>query len=82
MGLSENFAEIIQKFALIAEFNIVQAKFQLNSLRSGTDIGCLEFLWWWGGGVVDTDALPSSSPSLIWLSWGFGLAWAVTILYH
>ena len=39
----------------------------------------IEFLW---GGVVtwivDTDALPSSSPSLIWLSWGFGLAWAVT----
>ena len=34
--------------------------------------------WWWGGGV-DTDALPSSSPSLIWLSWGFGLTWAVTI---
>ena len=44
---------------------------------------------WWGGGVgwgggaggggVDTDALPSSSPSLIWLSWGFCLAWAVTI---
>ena len=33
----------------------------------------------WGGGGVDTDALPSSSPSLIWLSWGFGLAWAVTI---
>ena len=32
--------------------------------------------WWW----VDTDALPSSSPSLIWLSWGFGLAWAVTIV--
>ena len=36
-----------------------------------------------GGGVVvvvvvDTDALPSSRPSLIWLSWGFGLAWAVT----
>ena len=30
-------------------------------------------------GVVDTDALLSSSPSLIWLSWGFGLAWAVTI---
>ena len=57
------------------------AKFQLNPFRNGWDIGCLEFLW--GGGVgwggVDTDALPSSSPSLIWLSWGFGLAWAVTI---
>jgi len=29
--------------------------------------------------VMDSDALPSSSLSLIWLSWGFGLAWAVTI---
>ena len=37
---------------------------------------------WWGGGGVDTNALPSSSPSLIWLSWGFGLAWAVTISTH
>ena len=27
--------------------------------------------WGW---VVGTDALLSSSPSLIWLSWGFGLA--------
>ena len=25
--------------------------------------------------VVGSDALLSSSPSLIWLSWGFGLAW-------
>ena len=34
------------------------------------------------GGVVfwvDTDALLSSSPSQIWLSWGFGLTWDVTI---
>ena len=31
------------------------------------------------GGVVDTDALLSSSPSLIWLQLGFGLAGAVTI---
>ena len=30
-------------------------------------------------GGVGSDALLSSSPSLIWLSWGFGLAWAVTI---
>ena len=28
------------------------------------------------GGVVDTDALLSSSPSLIWLQMGFGLAGA------
>ena len=28
---------------------------------------------------MDTDALPSSSPSLIWLELGFGLAGAVTI---
>ena len=31
---------------------------------------------WWGG--VGSDALPSSSPSLIWLQLGFGLARAVT----
>ena len=30
-------------------------------------------------GWVGSDALLSSSPSLIWLSWGFCLAWAVTI---
>ena len=32
-----------------------------------------------GGVVVGSDALPSSSPSLIWLQLGFGLARAVTI---
>ena len=31
------------------------------------------------GGVVGSDALLSSSPSLIWLQLGFGLAGAVTI---
>ena len=31
-------------------------------------------MWW-----VDTDALLSSSPSLIWLQLGLGLAGAVTI---
>ena len=37
-------------------------------------------MWWVGWGVVvDTDALLSSSPSLIWLQLGFGLAGAVTI---
>ena len=38
----------------------------------------------WGGGgvVVDTYALLSSSPSLIWLQLGFGLARAVTIVQH
>ena len=30
--------------------------------------------------MVDTDALLSSSPSLIWLQLGFGLAGAVTIM--
>ena len=35
--------------------------------------------WVGWGGVVDTDALLSSSPSLIWLQLGFGLARAVTI---
>ena len=30
-------------------------------------------------GGVGSDALPSSSPSLIWLQLGFGLAMAVTI---
>ena len=30
--------------------------------------------------LVDTDALLSSSPSLIWLQLGFGLAGVVTIL--
>ena len=34
-----------------------------------------------GGVVVDTDALLSSSPSLIWLQLGFGLAGAVTIVF-
>ena len=34
---------------------------------------------WWGG--VGSDALPSSSPSLIWLQLGFGLAGAVTIIF-
>ena len=32
-----------------------------------------------GGGGVGSDALLSSSPSLIWLQLGFGLARAVTI---
>ena len=54
-----------------------QAKFQLNPLRNCLDIGCLEFQW---GRVVGSDALPSSSPSLIWLQLGFGLAGAVAIL--
>ena len=40
------------------------AKFQLNPFRNG---------------VVDTDALLSSSPSLIWLQLGFGLTGAMTI---
>ena len=31
------------------------------------------------GGVVGSNALLSSSPSLIWLQLGFGLAWAVII---
>ena len=53
-------------------------KFQLNPLRNGRDIDCLEFRW--VGDVVGSDALPSSSPSLIWLQLGFGLAGAVTIL--
>ena len=46
-------------------------------MKTGWDIGCLEFLWWggWGGG---DRCITGSSPSLIWLSWGFGLAWAVT----
>ena len=52
------------------------AKFQLNPLRNGWDIDCLEFRW---GGGVGSDALLSSSPSLIWLQLGFGLARAVTI---
>ena len=34
---------------------------------------------WGGWGGVGSDALPSSSPSLIWLQLGFGLAGAVTI---
>ena len=34
----------------------------------------------WGGVVVASDALLSSSPSLIWLQLGFGLAGAVTIV--
>ena len=29
---------------------------------------------------MGSNALLSSSPSLIWLSWGFCLAWAVTIM--
>ena len=33
-----------------------------------------------GGGGVVSDALLSSSPSLIWLQLGFGLARAVTII--
>ena len=34
---------------------------------------------WLAGGVVGSYALLSSSPSLIWLKLGFGLARAVTI---
>ena len=33
-----------------------------------------------GGGVVGSDALLSTSPSLIWLQLRFGLAGAVTII--
>ena len=58
------------------------SKFQLNPLRNGWDIGSLEFRWGgvggWGG-WVGSNALLSSSPSLIWLQLGLGLAGAVTI---
>ena len=59
------------------------AKFQLNLLRNGRDIDSLEFRWGggWVGVWVGSDALLSSSPSLIWLLLGFALAGAVTILH-
>ena len=54
------------------------AKFQLNPIKNGRDICCLRVCL--GGLVlVGSDALPRACPSLIWLSWGFSLAWAVTV---
>ena len=46
------------------------AKFQSIPMRNGSDMGCLEFEWCStesASYLVSSDALLSSSPSLIWL---------------